>query len=66
MIANEIHRLDEVVQGFLKFSRPEDLKLQPVNLAALLEEVVPIVRPEADRAGVELVVDPVRRARRQR
>jgi signal transduction histidine kinase len=58
VIANEIHRLDEVVQGFLKFSRPEDLKLQPVNLAALLDEVVPIVRPEAERAGVELVVEP--------
>ena len=59
VIANEIHRLDEVVQGFLKFSRPEDLKLQPVDLAALIDEVVPIVRPEADRAGVALVVEPV-------
>src|SRR5207253_4487491 len=59
VIATEIHRLDEVVQGFLKFSRPEDLKLQPVDLAALLDEVVPIVRPEAERAGVELAVDPV-------
>jgi signal transduction histidine kinase len=59
VIANEIRRLDEVVQGFLKFSRPEDLKLQPVDLAALLDEVVPIIRPEAERAGVELVVEPV-------
>jgi signal transduction histidine kinase len=59
VIANEIHRLDEVVQGFLKFSRPEDLKLQPVDLAALVDEVVPIVRPEAERAGVELVADRV-------
>src|SRR5262245_57618414 len=57
VIAREIRRLDEVVQGFLKFSRPEDLKLQPVRLAALLEEVVPIVRPEAQRTGVELVVE---------
>ena len=59
VIANEIHRLDEVVQGFLKFSRPEDLKLQPVDLAALVDEVVPIVRPEAERAGVALVVEPI-------
>ncbi len=59
VIANEIHRLDDVVQGFLKFSRPEDLKLQPVDLATLLEEVVPIVRPEAERAGVTLIVEPV-------
>lgn len=57
VIANEIKRLDEVMQGFLKFSRPEDLKLQPVQLAALFEEVVPIVKPEADRAGVQLIVD---------
>ena len=57
VIANEIRRLDEVVQGFLKFSRPEDLKLQPVSLAALFDEVVPIVQPEADRAKVTLVVE---------
>jgi signal transduction histidine kinase len=58
VIANEIHRLDEVVQGFLKFNRPEDLKLQPVTLAALINEVVPIVRPEAERAGVALIIEP--------
>ncbi len=57
VIANEIKRLDEVMQGFLKFSRPEDLKLQPVQLAAMFDEVVPIVRPEAERAGVSLTVD---------
>ena len=57
VIANEIRRLDEVVQGFLKFSRPEDLKLQPVGLAALVDEILPIVRPEAERGGVEILVD---------
>jgi signal transduction histidine kinase/HAMP domain-containing protein len=57
VIANEIRRLDEVVQGFLKFSRPEDLKLQPVGLSPLLDEIVPIVKPEAERAGVELVIE---------
>src|SRR3989442_4774505 len=55
-IANEIRRLDQVVQGFLKFTRPEDLKLQPIRAAALFEEIVPIVRPEAERAGVALEV----------
>jgi signal transduction histidine kinase len=57
VIANEIRRLDEVVQGFLKFTRPEDLRLQPVNLASLFEEIIPIVRPEADRAGVSVDID---------
>jgi signal transduction histidine kinase len=57
VIAHEIRRLDEVVQGFLKFSRPEDLKLQPLALRGLLDEIVPIVRPEAERTRVQLVVD---------
>ncbi len=57
VIAHEIRRLDEVVQGFLKFTRPEDLTLQPLQLRALLDEIVPIVRPEADRARVQLTVD---------
>ncbi|OLC82711.1 MAG: hypothetical protein AUH72_06075 [Acidobacteria bacterium 13_1_40CM_4_65_8] len=56
VIASEIRRLDQVVQGFLKFTRPEDLKLQPIRAAALFEEIVPIVRPEAERAGVALEV----------
>ena len=57
VIAHEIRRLDEVVQGFLKFTRPEDLKLQPLALKALLDEIVPIVHPEAERAGVQLTVE---------
>jgi signal transduction histidine kinase len=56
VIAGEIRRLDEVVQGFLKFTRSEDLKLQPVQLASIFEEAVPILQPEAARAGVTLKV----------
>src|SRR5262249_26886744 len=56
VISNEIRRLDQVVQGFLKFSRPEDLKLQPIRVASLFDEIIPIVRPEAERAGVILDV----------
>ncbi len=56
VIAREIRRLDEVVQGFLKFTRPEDLKLQPVHLPALLQEIIPILQPEADRSRVTVSV----------
>jgi signal transduction histidine kinase len=56
VIAAEIRRLDEVVQGFIKFTRPEDLKLQSVSLGDLFGEVVPILQPEADRAGVQVTV----------
>jgi signal transduction histidine kinase len=52
IIESEIRRLDEVVQGFLKFSRPEDLRLQPVRPLMLFEEIMPVVEPEAQRNGV--------------
>ena len=44
-------------QGFLPVP-PRDLKLQPLDLASCWTKCVLIVRPEADRAGVELSVDP--------
>ena len=57
IIESEIRRLDEVVQGFLKFTRPEDLRLQPVSVKGLFEEIVPVIEPEARANGVKVVVD---------
>ena len=54
IISSEIRRLDEVVNGFLKFARPEELKLQPVQLATLLSEVITTAMPEADARGVTI------------
>lgn len=57
VIEKEIRRLDEVVQGFLKFTRPEDLTLQPVRVASLFEEIESVVGPEAQQGGVRVVRD---------
>src|SRR4051812_771388 len=57
IIESEIRRLDEVVQGFLKFSRPEDLRLQPVRVSHLFEEILPVVEPEAQTNNVRVTVD---------
>jgi signal transduction histidine kinase len=57
IIESEIRRLDEVVQGFLKFTRPEDLRLQPVRLATMFDEILPIVQPEAQSHNIRVVVD---------
>jgi signal transduction histidine kinase len=54
VIAAQVRRLDEVVQGFLKFSRPEDLKLQPVSIAHVVGRLLPIVRAEAERTGIDV------------
>jgi signal transduction histidine kinase len=54
IIGREIRRLDDVVQGFLKFARPEELTLQAVSPAALTRDVLKMIEPEADAAGVSL------------
>src|SRR5262245_11247917 len=60
VIAHEIQRLDRVVQGFLRFVRPQDLRLAPVDINAVLSDVARVARPEAARAGVEIVLEPGR------
>jgi signal transduction histidine kinase len=57
VISDEIKRLDQVVVGFLKFARPDELKLQPVHLASVVSEVMSMTAPEADRRGVVVKVD---------
>jgi len=57
VIAAQVRRLDDVVQGFLKFTRPEDLQLQPVAIGPLLDELMPIIRAEASKHGVEVRVE---------
>ena len=54
IIADEIRRLDQVVVGFLKFARPDELKLQPVQLTSLISEVVSMTAPEAERRNVTI------------
>jgi signal transduction histidine kinase len=46
-----------VVQGFLKFMRPEDLKLQPVNVGELLQGIARVVEPDAASANIRIVCD---------
>jgi signal transduction histidine kinase len=57
VIESEIRRLDEVVQGFLKFTRPEDLRLQPVRVKGLFDEILPLIEPEAQKNNVRVQVD---------
>jgi signal transduction histidine kinase len=57
IISSEIRRLDEVVNGFLKFARPDELKLQPVQLSALISDVATTAMPEADARGVTIKLE---------
>jgi signal transduction histidine kinase len=54
VIGQEIRRLDERIQGFLKFVRPEEMTFGPVAIAPLLGSVLDAVHLEAQHAGVSI------------
>jgi signal transduction histidine kinase len=57
IIAAQVRRLDEVVQGFLKFTRPADMRLQPVWIGEIVDELMPIIQAEASKSQIEVRVD---------
>ena len=57
VLEEEIGRLDEVIQGFVKFMRPPELHPQPVAIADLAREVMTLIAPDAKRAGVVTELD---------
>jgi signal transduction histidine kinase len=54
ILLNEVRRLDRVVKTFLDFSRPVEVKLEEVDLAALAREIAELMTPQARLAGVAL------------
>jgi signal transduction histidine kinase len=52
VISQEIRRLDEVTQGFLKFARPDAVDFAPVDIAPLLTSVLDAIQPQAGKTGV--------------
>ena len=54
IIGSEIRRLDERIQGFLKFVRPEEVTFGPVAVAPLLGERARAVQSRSQRAGVAI------------
>jgi signal transduction histidine kinase len=58
VVASEISRMETILNEYLSFSRPlEDLKPEPLDLAALAQEVIDVLAGRADQAGVELALD---------
>jgi hypothetical protein len=52
VIAQEIRRLDRVVRTFLDFTRPVEMRSVALELAHMTKELVELVRPEAEIAGI--------------
>jgi len=54
ILSKEVRRLDRVVKTFLDFSRPVDVRLEEVDLAALVREVADLMTPQARLARIDL------------
>jgi signal transduction histidine kinase len=57
VVGAQMRRLDEVVQGFLKFIRPEELQLRPVPLTSVLGAIMPVVEAEARSHGIQIITE---------
>lgn len=55
VIGEEIRRLDEVVQGFLKFSRPQELSLETISLHSLVDDVISTVDIQAREGNITIL-----------
>lgn len=57
VLEGEVHRLDRVVLGFLKFMRPQELELSSVNLNQLLQRELSLLEREWGNKGIRFVLD---------
>src|SRR5262249_2174302 len=56
VIREEIHRLDRLIENFLKFARSDRASRVSVDLARLAKETAQLVEREAQRRGVRVIV----------
>ena len=57
VIESELHRLDEVLQGFLKFTRPDELDPHAIRVSSLVGDLVPVIEADAGAHGVRVIVE---------
>lgn len=55
VIGSEIRRLDRVVQTLVDFTRPMELRLAEVDLRRLLDDVLALATPDAERHGIHVL-----------
>jgi signal transduction histidine kinase len=54
VISNEINRLEGIVRDFLQFARPSEPRLAKIPAGQILQEVHDLLRPQLERAGIDL------------
>jgi signal transduction histidine kinase len=54
VIRREIQRLDRVVKTFLDFTRPVKLTMRAIDLADVIQDVMALVKADAERRGMSI------------
>lgn len=57
VLEGEVHRLDRVVLGFLKFMSPQELELSSVDVNQLLKRELSLLEREWGNRGIRFVLD---------
>ena len=57
IIHGELHRLESIVERFLKLAGPSALELEPVEMKKIVNHVCELLRPEATARNVEILVE---------
>ena len=57
IIHGELHRLESIVERFLKLAGPSALELEPVDINIIVHHVCELLRPEASTRKVEILVE---------
>jgi signal transduction histidine kinase len=53
-LRREVRRLEEVLDDFLRYARPHELKTEAVDLNGILDEMLDFVSPEVTQSGVRI------------
>jgi signal transduction histidine kinase len=51
---SELARLNQIVEGFLRFARPAAISKKPTEISSLITDTLKFIQPEADRQGVRI------------
>jgi signal transduction histidine kinase len=53
-LRNEVERLNNILEDFLRFARTDSLEFNPAPINTLIEQVIAFSAPEAERCSVQL------------
>ena len=52
VLEEEIHRINEIVDQFLRFAKPAPPLLQKADLVSIVEEILQLLRPQIDKQNI--------------